>query len=76
MKAFETNKIYLMNWPGDSELKTKYKVIKRTAKTVTVQHRDEVKSCRVSVSYDGLEETIFPTGKYSMCPILRASKEV
>lgn len=76
MKVFEINKMYLMNWVGDADLKTKYKVIKRTAKTITVQHRDEIKNCRVSVSYDGTEETIFPTGKYSMAPVLRASKQI
>lgn len=75
IKAFEVGKTYVMSWAGDSELKTPYTVIKRTAKTVTVQCRDEkkVKLCRISI-YENVEQ-ISPTGKYSMSPTLCADKE-
>lgn len=74
IKAFETNKNYLMGWIGDSELKTEYTVIKRTEKTVTVKEisNNKVKNCRIKV-YDNCEY-IKPFGTYSMSPSLYANK--
>jgi len=63
---------YIMGWIGDSELKTEYKVISRTAKFVTVQNRGEVIRCKIEVYSDS--EQCSPTGKYSMSPVLRAEK--
>jgi hypothetical protein len=72
MKTFKTGNTYKMNWIGDSELKTFIKIVKRTAKQVTIQdvRTKEEKRCKINV-YDGAEY-IFPTGRYSMAPTLNA----
>ncbi|MFT5724141.1 MAG: hypothetical protein ACI9JN_001258 [Bacteroidia bacterium] len=70
--AFETGKTYIMSWIGDSDLKTVYKVLSRTDKTIKIQNRGEVITCRVSI-WDGVEQ-VSPTGKYSMSPTLSADK--
>lgn len=76
MTKFEINKTYKMHWIGDSNLFSFYKVTKRTEKTVylTEINNGEKVSCRIKTSPD--EEFVYPTGKYSMCPILRASRKV
>lgn len=71
MLKFETGKKYSMKSICDSECIWEYTVIKRTAKTIKL---DNNKSFRVKSIDD--TEFIFPLGRYSMCPILKASKEV
>lgn len=77
MKKFEIGKTYTMTSPCDSNCVWTYTVTKRTAKTVTVSDGTETKTCRVNtqVSEDRNAETIFPVGRYSMCPTLGADKE-
>lgn len=75
MIKFEVGKQYTHGWIGDSDLYTTWTVLKRTAKTVTIQHCKEVKTCRINQKvseWDGCE-CIFPYGQYSMCPTLRAN---
>lgn len=55
-----------MTFIGDSELIVPIKVIKRTAKFVTVQYHNEIVRCGVTV-YNNVE-TIYPSGRYSMAP--------
>ncbi len=76
MKTFTANTEYKMNWIGDADLKTIIKVIKRTAKTITIKdlHSADLKRCKIHV-YDN-EEYIFPTGQYSMAPVLKAGKVI
>ncbi len=76
MKTFEINSTYKMNWITDSQLKTFWTVISRTAKTVTVKDTDSnrVKRCKINI-YDN-SEFIYPEGKYSMAPVLKASNLV
>lgn len=71
---FQAGTTYVMSWIGDSEMKTLYTVVRRTEKTIWIKdvRTDEVIQCRVSVS--DTEETVYPMGKYSMSPVLRASK--
>lgn len=73
MTTFSTNKTYSMRFICDSNLVDCWIVTKRTAKTLTLKNTktQEIKKCRVSVICD--EEVVYPLGKYSMCPILRAS---
>jgi len=72
---FEANKTYKFNFIGDSELWVFAEVVKRTAKTIWIKCKGEdVKACRVD-TYQG-EEYIFPLGKYSMAPTLKASRLV
>ena len=46
------------------------KVIKRTAKTVTIITMGEERRCKIHVEDN--EEFIFPHGRYSMAPVMRA----
>ncbi len=76
MKTFTANTKYQMNWIGDSSLKTIIKVIKRTEKSVTIidlhSFVGDVKRCKIYI-HDN-QEYIFPTGRYSMAPVLKAGK--
>lgn len=83
MKRFEVGKQYTMFSPCDMGCTWEYEVIGRTAKTVLLkpiepdwlreENREKIKRVRIIV--DGQEEWARPLGKYSMCPILRASRE-
>ena len=50
-----------------------HKVVKRTAKTVTIDNVDGGTARRKIIMWEG-NETIFPLGKYSMAPILNAGR--
>ena len=75
MKKFEVGQVYMMRSPGDHNCIWLYKVMKRTEKTITIFDGKEIKNCRIS-KYDVKEETVYPLGKYSLCPILRAENRV
>lgn len=51
-----------------------YKVISRTASTITVTDGKEVKKLRIIKGLSGMDgrEIVRPLGNYSMCPLLRA----
>ena len=49
-------------------------VLKRTAKTVTIDVHGDTKRCKIH-EYEGVE-FIYPFGKYSMCPIFKADREL
>lgn len=74
MRKFEIGKKYTHGWIGDSTLFTTWEVIKRTSQTITIKHNNEIKTCKIIKQLSEWEqaETIYPMGKYSMCPILRA----
>lgn len=75
MKKFELNRTYSMSSPCDHNCVWSYKVIARTAQTITfLERRGETVKCRVNKSYSEYRdaETVFPLGRYSMCPILSA----
>ena len=70
--TFQTNKDYLMNWIT-SEAKLRWTVIKRTAKTVTLQSmHGETTNRRIKTDKKG-NEYCEPLGRYSMSPVLRAT---
>jgi len=48
-----------------------HKVVKRTAKTVTIDNVEGKTARRKIIIWEG-NETIFPLGRYSMAPILNA----
>ncbi len=76
MKLFEIGKKYSMFSVCDQNCIWSYTVIKRTAKTVTLQDdHGKTKTCRINASYSTFSnaETVFPLGQYSMCPILHAN---
>lgn len=74
---FETGKSYTYGYIGDSSIKVRINIVRRTEKTVwfTVRNEQEVKKARIKV-YDN-EESFAPDGTgYSMHPICCASKLV
>ena len=76
MKKFEVGKEYSVRSICDHECVWTYKIVKRTACTVTIDDGEKVKTCRINKKiseYRGAE-IIYPNGNYSMCPILSAEK--
>lgn len=74
MNKFEIGKTYTHGWIGDSNLFTSWKVIKRTAQTVTITDGKETKTCKIIKGLSEIRnaESVYPFGKYSMSPILSA----
>jgi len=72
MKKFEAGKTYYGVFVCDADLTDDITVAKRTAKTLTTT---EGKRLKIHVSVDGESEMIYPHGRYSMCMIIRATKE-
>ncbi len=74
---FEVNSTYHHNFIGDSRARVEWKIIKRTAKTVTIQDPVTKGTTRKKIHvYDNEVEFIYPFGVYSMCPVLKASNRV
>ena len=74
MKKFEVGQSYTHGWIGDSNLFTTWKVIKRTAQTITITDGKKTKTCRIikQISEWNDAESVYPFGQYSMCPTLHA----
>lgn len=74
MRQFEVGKEYTHGWAGDADFFTTWKVLKRTAQTVTITNGHETKTCRINKRLSEMEgcEAFFPFGQYSMAPVLRA----
>ena len=75
MKKFEVGKIYECHSIGNWDCVWSYTVTARTAQMVTLlSDMGEVKKCRIikGLSEINNTESVYPLGKYSMCPILRA----
>ena len=74
MKTFESGKTYSTRSICDHDCIFSVDVIKRTAKTVTVNMKGFLKNKRLGINiWDG-EETIRPLGSYSMAPIIGATE--
>ena len=69
MAKFEIGKNYMMNSPCDRGCYWIYKVIARTAKTLTLEDAEGKRRCKV-YERDGKEYAL-PLGRYSMAPVLR-----
>ena len=75
--TFEPGRCYRMTWVTDAQAETIWSVVKRTAKTVTLHaYGWGTVTCRIQVSAHWETEVVAPTGRYSMAPVLKASKEV
>lgn len=75
MKKFEVGQTYECGSICNHETVFKYTVTSRTAATITVvDDRNEVKKLRIikNISEYRNAESVYPLGKYSMCPILSA----
>lgn len=71
---FEVGEKYEARHPGDSELRPVWTVVKRTPKTVTVQHGKETATKKIYNNEDG--EFVYPEGRYSKAAVLRAERKV
>lgn len=78
MKTFEIGKKYLVRSVCDHNCVWTFEVIDRTAATVKLSDGKQVKTCRINKAYSEYinAETVFPLGKYSMCPVLSADKAI
>lgn len=74
MKLFEIGKTYNCFSICDQSCTWSFKVIARTAQTITVTDGREQKTLRIikKLSEWNNTESVYPLGKYSMCPVLRA----
>lgn len=76
MKQFEIGKVYECRSICDYNCIWRYKVIERTASTITIKdlHTGKVQKNRISkgTSQYFNAETVYPLGRYSMCPSLIA----
>lgn len=75
MKTFEIGNKYSMKSVCDQNCVWTYKVIGRTSASVTLEdEKGNKKTCRINKKYSEYRnaETVFPEGRYSMCPILSA----
>ncbi len=74
MKKFEVGKTYNMTSICDHNCIWTYTVTARTAQTITITDGKNVQKCRIDkkISEYRNTETVYPLGKYSMCPSLTA----
>lgn len=70
---FEVGKIYTTRSACDHDCIFAFTIVGRTDRTVTVQDRHGSKPKRRKIDLIDGVEYIYPCGKYSMCPVLRAS---
>ena len=73
--TFQVGSTYAMIWVGDADARTACKVLKRSAKFVTLDV-DGFGVQRVGVSLRDGVEVALPLGRYSMAPCVRASREM
>jgi len=75
-QRFKTGTIYETRLLTDWDIVLRYEIVKRTEKSVWIKDlkskNARVKRCGVKV-FSGVE-TIYPEGRYSLCPILDAGK--
>ncbi len=74
MKKFEVGRSYSMKSICDHNCIWTYTVTARTAQTITITDGKKVQKCRIDkkISEYRSAETVYPLGKYSMCPSLTA----
>jgi len=74
MNKFEIGREYSCRSVCDHDCVWTYTVVARTAQTITVSDGEAVKKLRIAKAlseYRGAE-SVYPEGRYSMCPILSA----
>lgn len=78
MTTFKVNETYQCKSICDQDCVWTYKVLKRTASTITIKDIDtkDVKTCRISKKSSERFgcEIVNPQGKFSMCPSLWADR--
>lgn len=74
MHTFEIGKVYSAQGGGSHVWH--FRVVKRTAKFITIEDMltGEQKRVGVRTDWDGLSEITYPLGTYSMCPVMVADR--
>jgi hypothetical protein len=74
MAKFEVGKTYSMRSICNHDCVWSYTVVSRTAQTVTLSDGKDTIKCRINAKISEWcnAETVFPLGRYSMAPSLRA----
>ena len=74
MKQFEVGRAYTCRSIGDHNCVWTYTVVARTAQTITVTDGKERKVLRINGGTSARRgaESVYPLGRFSMCPILSA----
>lgn len=76
---FEPGKTYWHIWAGDSDLHSRYKVLSRTKSFGVIQEEGSTKQKRVKIypaRKSGDSEYMYPSGIYSMAPVMHANEIV
>jgi hypothetical protein len=76
IKKFEVGATYFARSIGASDYIFKYRILKRTLKTITISEEGSYKSHRRKVSEFNETEVCYPDGTYSFAPIISADKFV
>lgn len=77
MATFQAGKTYECRFITDADARCPITVLKRTAKTVTIQdptNPQQVKRCTIQIDLGDGDEFIKPFGSYSMAPYCRARR--
>ena len=75
MVKFEEYKTYTNNFIGDAELFFDYSIARRTDKFAWIIGKNEREIKRVKIHIYNDVEYVYPMGRYSMAPVLKADKE-
>lgn len=74
MNKFIVGNHYAMFYPCQHSCVWKCTVVKRTDKTILLANDDDrIKRCKIMK--DNVGEYCYPIGRFSMCPVLRATEE-
>ncbi len=74
MTTFEARKTYFFRYICDADSRVEIKIERRTAKSVWITGDGYTHERRAIKIDDSGTEFIFPEGRYSMAPVLRASR--
>ena len=74
MTSFKVGSIYITRLVTDADAKLVFTVKARTAKTITLRVNNTDKRLKIHCYRDC--EIVYPWGRYSMCPLLFADREV
>lgn len=76
-ETFEVGTTYTTRFIGDAQSILRYRVVRRSARFVTVQditHGDGEQPVRIGIKVDREGEWALPMGSYAMAPVLRAGR--
>jgi hypothetical protein len=75
MKKFEVGKTYSTRSLCDWDCVFSFKILARTAKTVTTEVHGKIVRRGLSPNWEATAESFKPFGTYSMCAVITADKE-